>query len=300
METRAHHLLIGSFALGITALIFLFVIWLSKAQFDAEFATYQVRFEGSVSGLRKSADVLFNGLKVGEVTDLQIDKDDPNKVVAFMRVAAMTPVKADSIATLEFQGLTGLAAILISGGTKKGGEPATAKGDDYPSIKAGKSKFEEIFASAPNMLREGNLLLNQLNKLVGDNAANITEVVANSRALTARLVGISDKVERMVVSVEELAVAAKGLVKEDARQVMIDARAAAAEGRKALTELAQIVAENRPPVREFTKHGLPSVLFLIDDTRQLIATFDRFAQRLERSPSSLLFGDKTSEFGSGR
>lgn len=304
METRAHHLMIGGFAIGITILAALFVVWLSKAQFDAEWREYDIVFEGSVSGLRKSADVLYNGVKVGEVREIAIDKKDPNKIVTQIRVTADTPVNAESTATLESQGLTGLSAVLISGGTAKSKPLLMVAGQRRPVIASKKSVFQEIFADAPNLLRQGNELLGKINALVDTNTDNVNGVVANARVVSAQLIDISRKVDRMAGSIDELASAGRDLVKTDARKVMgdaskamEDARAAAAEGRKALTELGMIFAENRPQIRQFTKNSLPEVFFLISDTRQLIATFDRFAQRLERSPNSLLFGDRTSEYG---
>jgi phospholipid/cholesterol/gamma-HCH transport system substrate-binding protein len=304
METRAHHLMIGGFAIGITFLIAFFVMWLSKAQFDAEFTEYRIVFDGSVSGLRKSADVLYNGVKVGEVREIRIDKKDPNKIVTTVRLDAQTPINADSVATLESQGLTGLSAVLISGGDAKSQKLTLRDADDYPLIKSKRSVFAEIFADAPNLLRQGNELLGKINTLVDSNSDNVTGIVADAKVVSAQLIEIGKKVDTMSKSIDELALAAKDLVKTDARQVMADAskamadaRAAASEGRKALTELGLIFSENRPQIRQFTKNSLPEVFFLISDTRQLIATFDRFAQRLERSPNSLLFGDRTSEYG---
>jgi phospholipid/cholesterol/gamma-HCH transport system substrate-binding protein len=279
-------------------------MWLSKAQFDAEWEEYEIVFQGSVSGLRKSADVLYNGVKVGEVRKIDIDKEDPNSIITHVRVERKTPVNKDSVATLESQGLTGLAAVLISGGTKDS-KPLTVKGKRGMLVIASKrSVFQEIFADAPSLLRQGNELLSKVNALVDNNSENVTGVVANAREVSAQLIEIGKKVDTMAASIDELAVAAKDLVKTDAKKVMADAskamadaRAAASEGRKALTELGQIFAENRPQIRQFTKNSLPETFFLISDTRQLIATFDRFAQRLERSPNSLFFGDRTSEYG---
>lgn len=304
METRAHHLLIGGFAIGIAFLIAFFVMWLSKAQFDAEWREYRIVFEGSVSGLRKSADVLYNGVKVGEVREIKIDRKDPNKVVTLVRLEAQTPINVESVATLESQGLTGLSAVLISGGTAQSKPLALAPGEPYPVIKSKRSVFAEIFADAPSLLRQGNELLGKINSLVDSNSNNVTGIVADAKIVSAQLIEIGKKVDTMSASIDQLALAARDLVKTDARKVMADAskamedaRAAASEGRKALTELGQIFAENRPQIRQFVKNSLPETFFLISDTRQLISTFDRFAQRLERSPNSLLFGDRTSEYG---
>ena len=65
METRAHHLLIGSFMLVFLTGIVAFVLWLAKSEVDREVARYNVFFTGSVAGLGLGGDVRFNGIKVG-------------------------------------------------------------------------------------------------------------------------------------------------------------------------------------------------------------------------------------------
>ena len=53
-----------------------------------------------MSGLSKAGDVLYNGIKVGEVIQIEIDKDDPKNVLVRIQVERTTPVKEDSFAQL--------------------------------------------------------------------------------------------------------------------------------------------------------------------------------------------------------
>ena len=95
METRAHHLMIGSFAIGISVMTVLFLMWIGKFEFNRHYDVYMLRFEGSVSGLGKAADVLYNGIKVGEVTELNLDPKDPSNVLVTIQVERTTPVRPD-------------------------------------------------------------------------------------------------------------------------------------------------------------------------------------------------------------
>ena len=138
METRAHHLLIGSFAIGIAVLTVLFLLWVGKAEFNKEHQIYDLRFEGSVAGLSKAADVLYNGIKVGEVINLKLD-ENPKFVLVRIQVERLTPVNDNSYAVLAIQGLTGVAAIEIKTREPEPGAPPTPpnplvaeKGQDYP------------------------------------------------------------------------------------------------------------------------------------------------------------------------
>ena len=95
METRAHHVLIGSFAILAFLLGLGFVLWLSKTSADREFSFYDVVFTEAVTGLSKGGLVQYNGIKVGEVTQLKLAPDDPRKVIARVRLDGDTPVKVD-------------------------------------------------------------------------------------------------------------------------------------------------------------------------------------------------------------
>ena len=121
METRANYALIGAFTLATIAAAFLFVYWFSGNQNPAGLKSYRVVFTSSVSGLSRGSSVLFNGLRVGEVTTIDLG-EDPSQVYAMIDVDRRTPVKTDTNARLEYQGLTGFAAVALSGGSAD--EPA--------------------------------------------------------------------------------------------------------------------------------------------------------------------------------
>jgi phospholipid/cholesterol/gamma-HCH transport system substrate-binding protein len=91
METKANYALVGAFAVGAVLAILLFAMWLAQSQFNREYARYDIVFEGAVRGLARGAEVRFNGIKVGEVTQLNINPDNPTQVVARIRVDGQTP-----------------------------------------------------------------------------------------------------------------------------------------------------------------------------------------------------------------
>ena len=92
METRARYALIGAFMLAVIAASFAFVYWLENKGGFGERAYYRLRFENSVSGLQGGSAVLFNGIRVGEVTALALDPDHPDQVIATIGVVSGTPV----------------------------------------------------------------------------------------------------------------------------------------------------------------------------------------------------------------
>ena len=117
METRAPFVVVGAFVLAAIAAVFGFVYWLHNTGGLGPRASYHIQFEGSVPGLLVGAAVLFNGIRVGEVTDLGLAPDSPRRVDATISVASTTPVRSDTKVGLEFQGLTGVPVIALEGGT---------------------------------------------------------------------------------------------------------------------------------------------------------------------------------------
>src|SRR5665648_407124 len=117
METRARYALIGLFMLAVIAASCGFVYWLENKGGFSQREVYQVRFEGSVSGLLVGSAVLFNGIRVGEVTNLTLDPAAPQQVIATIAVDLNTPIRTDTQVGLETQGLTGGAAVTLRGGS---------------------------------------------------------------------------------------------------------------------------------------------------------------------------------------
>src|SRR5581483_9172789 len=117
METRARYALIGLFMLAVIAASFAFVYWLENKGGFSQRETYQIRFQGPVSGLLAGSAVLFNGIRVGEVTNLSLPADAPDQVIVTIGVDPSTPIRSDTQVGLETQGLTGGAAVTLRGGT---------------------------------------------------------------------------------------------------------------------------------------------------------------------------------------
>ena len=82
-----------------------------------EFNHYDIMFSGDVTGLQVGGPVRFRGVPVGEVIDFKVDPEHIEQVRVTIQIKEGTPVRADSVASLEVQGITGVLYVLISGGT---------------------------------------------------------------------------------------------------------------------------------------------------------------------------------------
>ena len=115
METRARYLLVGVFTIVGLVAVMGFTLWLAKVQIDRTYAQYDIVFD-SVAGLGQASTVRYNGVEVGKVLSIALDRDDPALVRVRIEIYASTPVREDTLATLSSQGVTGVSFVALAGG----------------------------------------------------------------------------------------------------------------------------------------------------------------------------------------
>ena len=196
METRANHALIGAFTLAVIASAFAFVYWFSGGDKPTGRQTYRIVFTGSVSGLARGGSVLFNGVRIGEVTMVDLAPEDPSHAYALIEVGARVPVRTDTKARLEYAGLTQVAAVSLTGGSGEAA-PLGKSADGGPGvIFADRSDFQDIIESARRIAGQASDFLDKGNRLLEQNAGSITASVKNvekfSDALAANSAGVKD------------------------------------------------------------------------------------------------------------
>ena len=187
MEFSARYTLTGAFALAVVAAIFAFVLWLSNTTGFGERAEYHIRFSEPVSGIARGSDVLFNGIKVGEVSALQLDPADPSAVLAAISIRADTPVRADTIAGLSHQGLTGAASIMLTGGTSDAGTLPPPSGEAVPVLQADPS-------ASRNWTEAAARVFGRIDDMIGRNSDRFDGILAGLERLAGADGGEADRV----------------------------------------------------------------------------------------------------------
>ena len=204
METRANYVLIGAFTLAVVVGAFLFVMWVAGYGTAGGRKAYQVVFTGSVSGLSIGANVLFNGIKVGEVTHLTFSRSDPHQVVADINVNTAAPIDSKTKARLETQGFTGGAAVALLGASTKGAELVGENGRP-PVIYAEQSmQIQDIIDNVAAVSVRATSVLDDADKLITDNSEPIRSAIANVDQFSKALADNSAGVDAALKSVSEI------------------------------------------------------------------------------------------------
>jgi len=189
---RASNLMIGTLALAVIAGSFGAFTTYQKLAGRNQQIPFRVIFEGSASGLRKGGSVNFAGIRVGQVVSLKLD--NPRRVVALAMIDGNTPVRKDTQVGLEFQGLTGIAAIAFTGGTL-----------DAPPVPLGADGIPELTADPEGLLdvqEKIRVALRNVDKVISDNEVAVKDTLRNFESFTASLSGNSERINSIISAAE--------------------------------------------------------------------------------------------------
>jgi phospholipid/cholesterol/gamma-HCH transport system substrate-binding protein len=266
METKANYTLIGLFTLAVVVGLFAFVYWFQNIGGTGERAFYRVQFEGSVSGLRTGASVLFNGIKVGEVTGLTLNPQRPKEVTASVSIDKSVVVRSDTEIGLEFQGLTGIAALSLKGGDPSKPPLVGAKSnkDDPPLLTAPPGATQDVTQAARDTLRK-------VQEFIEENQKAFHSTLDNLDKFTGALARNSDRIDKITEGLQNLTGG------EDGKSGEINE--AARSFRTLVENLDKRTADLAVGIGKLTNTG----------TRTL-STIDRAAKNLDANPSRIIWG----------
>jgi phospholipid/cholesterol/gamma-HCH transport system substrate-binding protein len=256
MERKAHYALIGLFTFAVVAGVFGFIFWLHHSSGKKQAVAYRVIFDSSVSGLQVGGNVLFNGIRVGEVTNLRLDPDNPRQVIALLAVNKATPIRSDTRVGLEFAGLTGVASVSLKGVSSKTPLIEREEGEP-PTLRADASASQDMMQAA----RE---VLNKAEEVITANQEALHQAVNDIATFSASLARNSDSIDAIV---------------SDAKDTMSNAKAATASARMLMDNLDKRTEEITVGVNRMTSTA----------TKQ-IDIAGRAITDLAHNPQRFLFG----------
>ena len=202
METRGNYILIGLFTiLGIVGALAFFLAF-ARVELDRDMSYYDIRFE-SISGLSNASDVRFAGLPVGQVVNVELSPERDGTITVRIEVDALTPVREDSIATVESQGITGVGFVAISAGSDDA-ELRIPEPGDIGTIRAGRSVIQSLSEDGPALVSEALEAVQNIGELfAGDNGRRIEQIIINAEEASAAFAETLEDFSSVTGSVDE-------------------------------------------------------------------------------------------------
>ena len=300
MERRANYALVGAVTLGLFVGLVAFMVWLAGFQFNKHYDTYDVLFVGPVRGISEGGEVHFNGIKVGEVTKLALDPSDPNRVISRIRLQGGVPVRTDSYAVLEPQGITGVSYIQITGGThsKPLLKDVTPSGV-VPVIHTQQSALADLLEGGGTVLQRAVDSLNRVNKLLSDdNIAAISgtfhdlKAVADEAKARKEIFADAQKtlqdVDKTANSFTELSQNGNKLINGDGKRAMSNIADAAENLKQTSQKANEMLSKLEGPTSDFATNSLPELSRTIVSLQQTSAALGTLVQQVQQSPQQAL------------
>ena len=309
METRANYALIGFFTLFVIAAGFFFVLWVAGRD-TRNLVPYRIVFTGSVSGLSRGSVVLYNGLKVGDVKSIALMPSDPGKVVAWINVDGSTPINVDTKARLEFQGLTGVASIQMTGGNPDSKVLIVDDPANPPIIFAERSDFQDLLENAQRLSRRADDVLQHAERIFAESETPVTETMKNIQLFSKALADNSGSITTLLSStakasqaISDVSGKANDFVdKLNAAAVRLDRVLAGAETWVNSDEIKGSIVDigaAAKSVRSLAEHldrsssgSLRDFEALTVDSRKTLNELNRALRDFEQNPQKLIFGAK--------
>jgi phospholipid/cholesterol/gamma-HCH transport system substrate-binding protein len=288
----------------ISAILFVgllvFVVWLAGNGLSRKLDTYNIIFQGPVRGLSQGAEVHFNGIKVGDVSRIYLDPKNATLVIAEARVTSDVPIRADSFATLEPQGITGVNYIQISAGTpsKPLRKDITPEGQ-IPTIPTKRDALSDLLAGGGYVIQRTVETLDRVNRVLSDQniktfGATLTDVESVTAELKKRKMIIDDAqktlqdADQAVVQIRTLAKSSDTLVNGDGKRAIAKLADAATEIEGTAKDLRDTIAKLKGPTVDFATTSLPQMTTALISLQRATEHVDQAITELQNNPRGIL------------
>jgi phospholipid/cholesterol/gamma-HCH transport system substrate-binding protein len=307
MESKVSFAIVGAFVLLLGAALVGGVLWLSSGKsYRKSYETYVVYMSESVSGLNPDAPVRYRGVQVGRVKRIELSPNSGERVRLTLDIEEGTPIKQDTVAVLRTQGLTGIAHVELSGGSRDSPPLKAKAGERYPVIASGPSLLTRLDTALTELLHNVNDSSERFNAVLdADNRKALGQTLANLEVVTRTLAQRSQAIDASLANTE---IAMQNLARASAELSGLADRVEQSADRfdrmsdkvsHASEDVAGTVRAAGADVHRFAGETLPEARALIVELRELSASLRRFSTELEQNPALLVQGRPAAKPGPG-
>lgn len=300
MERNANYALVGLISTVLLAGLVVFIVWLAGSGLNRNFDLYDIVFQGPVRGLATGAEVHFNGIKVGEVSKIALDKKDARLVVVRAKVTTDVPIRSDSIASLEPLGITGVNYIQISAGSET--KPLlkdTVPAGVVPKMKSQRDTLSDLLAGGGYIIQRTVETLDRVNRIFSDeNIKTLSATLSDVQAVTAELrerKSIIEDAQRTLQSADQatkafaaLAKSSQSLVTGDARKLMGRLTSTADELQATAKAAHGMLDKLEGPTTNFAAVSLPELGRTIGSLQRTLEQLDQLLSEAQANPRGFI------------
>jgi phospholipid/cholesterol/gamma-HCH transport system substrate-binding protein len=263
--------MVGAFVIVLCTAMILAIIWLSSGFALGEYTVYKVYMQESVSGLTTDSAVEFNGVDVGTVKHIKINRHDPKLVELLLNVKTGTPITQGTVATLSSRGLTGITYIALKDNGSDLRKLVTVGSQTHPVIKSGPSLFNRLDKAlsdvSTNLSKVATAIESILDK---ENQRSFKDILRHLDILTGTLAADSDKLNIIIQNTERASLRFEPLLRSWTKGMDV-----------------------------FQTQTLPSTYQLLNSLNEMTRSLSEITAQIKQNPSVLIRGTSNKAKGPG-
>ncbi|EGF89706.1 mce related family protein [Asticcacaulis biprosthecium C19] len=299
MERQAHYAFVGLVTFVMALILLAFTFWFIKFDFNQEFGVYDVEFNQPVDFLNKGAEVHFNGIKVGEVTSLRLGKANTAQVFARIKLDSETPIRVDSVATLQPQGITGLLYMQISPGSASSPLLKRKPGGPPPVIRSEESALAKLLQGSGSVVEKTYESLDRVNRLLSDrNIKTFSDTLDNLQSITADIENrqqMLDDAHEAVISagqaadaITKLANSTDGVMAQQLPETLEKINAATDKLATAAERVSVVADSVKGPADQINTQTLPQMQESLENLNEASESLKDLVEQVQQNPQGLV------------
>ncbi len=310
METRSNYVIVGIVTFILVGLLIGFTVWLARFN-DGETKEYDIFFK-SVGGLNNGSSVAYSGVNVGQVTKVDLWRNDPEFVRVRITLDADTPILEGTVATISGVGFTGVSELQLSGGLRGGNEikcpktdPEAVCPDGVPIIPTKPGALGELLSNAPLLVERMATLTERLTILLSDeNQKSLSNILTNVDRLTGSLanqtVDIGSTItqskqtlvqaEKTLQKITALTEKTSGFIDTNGKDLVSDLKLTLKTARTSLNALENTMQNTSPALESLSEQTIPQTNKLLLDLQQLSQSLNSVTDKLDQQGAGALLG----------
>lgn len=314
MENKSHALAAGIFVLIVSALVAGLAIWLMRD--SGKYHAYELSSREGVSGLQPQAAVRYKGVAVGKVTHIGFDPQVSGNVLIRIAVNDGTPITPTTFAVLGYQGVTGLAYVLLNDAGERY-PPLLPGASGLPRLPLRSSPFSQLADQGPAIIARVEEATRRINQLLGDeNQKQFSAALASIGQAAGSVNTLTQRLDATVTQRLDPALAALAPLAQDAGKALQSLQQAGTQVSGLATDMGQTLQRLNAPdgaieqttrstqtlaraLERFNASTLPRVERAADDTGRAARLFGRVATGISDNPQAFIYGPGRAGPGPG-
>lgn len=306
MDNKVNYTVIGFFVVILMAATIIFVLWLTSVRHSKVYVTYVTYMHEEVSGLSEQSSVLYNGVKVGYVSEITLNPKDPQQVKIVLQLESGTPVSTSTVAILSSQGLTGVDFVGLKALSADAPLLERRPGQKYPVIPSEPSLLVKLSTSLQEVTTSVNELSKDISKVFDEkNRQSIANSLASVDKITKNLADHSQEITDSIHSANQLLNNAENASRQlplainQFQAAMTSIKTAANAFEKTGDETSMTMRDARGTLQAISQQLLPSAEEMLSNFNSMSRRLNHLSLELNDNPSILVRGKYPSRPGPG-